>query len=133
MHHSEIGRIIRIIEDFSLLSNSANPSSIRSIEMPNRSPDLAGLLIFFDFPLFRLTVEIRDYAEDSNNFLLSFYYPTDAAKPLVTSHHGSSVLQLELIRRQVRSAILLSKTYVDGKDLDNDDELKSSGWVIYKN
>jgi hypothetical protein len=127
MHHSEIGQIVEVIEDYLLAINDPYPIKIESFRPSQQTgstiPLKRGIRLIALVSNSRITVEIDSLNEDANqtNF---FYYSSFAdTQPSLAFTSYVSDLNFDSVKNLIKSLIQVSKGRTPLS------ELQSAGYI----
>lgn len=123
MHHSEIGQIVEIIEEYLLAVNDPYPVKIESFR-PSQStgstiPITRGIRLITLVSNSKITVEIDSLSEDANQTKFFYYTSLTDIQPSVAFISYTSELNFDSVKSLIKSLIQTSKGKVPLSDIQS--------------
>ncbi|WP_373545390.1 hypothetical protein [Chamaesiphon sp.] len=123
MHHSEIGQIVEIIDEYLLAVNDNYPVKIESF-CPSQStgstiPLKRGIRLIALVSNSKITVEIDSLNEDANQTNFFYYSSLTDTHPSIAFASYVSNLNFESVKSLIKSLIQISKGKVPLSDLQS--------------
>jgi hypothetical protein len=113
MHHSEIGHIVEIIEEYLLGVNDLYPVKIESYRPSQRgnrdTPTVRGIRIVAIVVNSRITIEICSLNEDANQSKFLYYSSHTDTQPSLSFYSHTSDLCFDSVKDLIRTLIQASK------------------------
>jgi hypothetical protein len=121
MHHSEIGQIVEIIEDYLLAANDPYPVKIESFRPAQQTgstiPLKRGIRLIALVSNSRITVEIDSLNEDANQTKFFYYSSFADTQPSLAFASYVSEPNFDSVQNLIKSLIQVSKGKITLLDL----------------
>lgn len=121
MHHSEIGQIVEIIEDYLLAINDPYPVKIESFRPSQQTgstiPLKRGIRLIAIVSNSQITVEIDSLNEDANQTNFFYYSSLADTQPSLAFASYVSDLNFDSVQNLIKSLIQVSKGKITLLDL----------------
>jgi hypothetical protein len=119
MHHTDLGKLLEVFEDFViLLDDSCSIAITPIVPPPNEHMTAYGIKLIFRWADSQLIAEINNHDRDSNETRLHFYSSSTAKKPDLSVTYCAGDFDGDSIRLFLRTGIKLSKGQIDLSLLD---------------
>jgi hypothetical protein len=114
MHHTDIGRIIEVLEDFFLTTDTPAPITIAPITpVPGNRSSYYGINIVVRWADSQLIAEINEADKDSNETKLHFYLQVHEPKPSLSVKYSFNEFNGDPLRLFFKTSLQISKGKLD--------------------